>query len=120
MYSVRADQAKNRLYIVLDGFISAEEAQEAAAAIKAGADQLQQGFDIINDIRTFKPGSPRVAAIISETQAYVIQQGVKRTVRIVGDDVITAMQWHRVSKESGAVFIEATSLEKAEALLDET
>ncbi|MFC1961075.1 hypothetical protein ACFLYO_10235 [Chloroflexota bacterium] len=119
MYTVRADKTKNRMYLVIEGFLNVEEAQEAGAAAKVVIDQLQPGFDLISDMRTFKPGSPQVAAIMAESQIYGIQHGINRTVRIVDKDTLGAMQWARISRETGAVVLGASSVEEAEKLLDE-
>lgn len=119
MYEVRADIARNRLYIVLDGFFTDEQAVEAFEAVKAGVDQLQPGFDVINDVRTFKPASPEVAAYIAKGQQYEIKHGLNRVVRVLGAEIIGQMQFERLSKETGLTVIGATSVKAAEKLLDE-
>lgn len=118
MFDVRVDPVKNRLYLIVDGFFSVAEAEEASAAIRAGVDQLQPGFDLISDNQGYKPGSPKVAELIAANQTYALQHGLNRTVRIVSENIIGQMQFDRVSKNNHLDVQYAASIEDADTLLD--
>ena len=72
---VRANVAKNRLYMTLDGFFSDEEAKQTADKGIAEASKLKAGFDIVNDIRGFKPTSQKGAEEIKRALIFCKQQG---------------------------------------------
>jgi hypothetical protein len=119
VYEVRVDTNKNRLYLILKGFLKDGQAKEAADQVIAGIDKLKPGFDIITDIREFKPMSPKGSDEIARGQQYAKDKGVRRIVRVVGREVIGGMQFDRVAQntEVGGEYTE--SIENAEALLDE-
>ncbi|MFC1961074.1 hypothetical protein ACFLYO_10230 [Chloroflexota bacterium] len=119
MYEIRVDTNKNRLYVILDGYLADDKIQEAVNTTKANIDQLKPGFDLINDARNFKPLSPESTTSIAELQKYLIEHGLKQTVRIVGKEVIGAMQLERMTKDTGYDVLFASSIEEAETLLDE-
>ncbi len=121
MYQVRSNRTKNRLYIQLDGYMSETEAREAANTLITEAKKLKPGYDIISDITGFKPMSPEGAREIEHAQKYVIQNGVRHIMRVVGPNVIGRMQFQRTSKASGSSSLteEVASLEEAEHRLDE-
>jgi hypothetical protein len=115
---IRADVAKNRLYLVLIGFFQDDEVQVASDKCIAEATKLKAGFDVINDISQFKPASPKGADEIKRAQLFVKQHGVKRVIRIVGDAVITQAQFSRQEKEAGYNADTAATLADAEKILD--
>lgn len=119
MYEVRVNIAKNRLYITLAGFFADEaEVIEIADTVKASVDQLQPGFDVVNDIHAFKPASPDIAKYIMAVQQYELEHGLNRVVRITGDEVIGKMQFERLSRETGIHTVGAATVEEADAILD--
>ena len=115
---IRADVAKNRLYLVLIGFFQDDEVKVASDKCIAEATKLKAGFDVINDISQFKPASPKGADEIKRAQLFVKQHGVKRVIRIVGDAVITQAQFSRQEKEAGYNADTAATLADAEKILD--
>lgn len=118
MYDIRVDTAKNRVYLLLAGYFGSQEAQEGIDAFKAALDQLQPGFDVITDLRNFKPASRRVAESLAAVHQYEIERGMNCIVRIVDKRTLGAMQFERISKQTGVTVLGATSLAKAETLLD--
>jgi hypothetical protein len=116
-YDVRADTQKNRLYLVLNGFFSEDEAKEAADKTIREAKKLQPGFDVINDISAFKPASPRGAEEIKRAALFVRKHGVARIIRVVPSTTIGSMQFARKSREVGYDAGVASSIEEAEKIL---
>jgi hypothetical protein len=119
-YDVHADVVRNRLYVVLDGFFSDEEAKEVTDLVIGEIDKLRPGFDVINDISKFKPLTPAGVQEIARAQRFTEAKGVRRIVRISSESVIGGMQFERVSHKSydhsQANF--ASSVEEAEHMLE--
>jgi hypothetical protein len=117
---IKADLWKNRLYLVLQGFFSDEEAKEVADKTIQEIRKLKPGFDIINDISNYKPMSQRGADEIKRAQIVAFQCGVGRVIRVVPTTTIGAMQFARKSKEVGYDAELAPSIEEAENMLAES
>ncbi len=118
MYKIKADTARNVMYISLKGFLNETDVKEAVLQIRRTADSLRPGFVIVNDISEFSPASPRVADEISKVQAYVNQKGCKKTIRVVGN-VLSKHQVRRCQEAVRAEYevIEVTTPEEAEKYL---
>ena len=118
-YDIRADVLKNRLYIVIQGFMSEEDAVIISDKASTEQRKLRPGFDVINDIRRLQPASPKASQLYSRQLEVGKEIGIGRVVRIVGDQVITKMQLTKALKDSVGVVAEtAASVEEAERLLD--
>jgi hypothetical protein len=115
---IRADLARNRLYIVLDGFFQDDELTKAADTCISEGAKLKQGFDIINDISNFKPASPKGAEEIKRAGIYVKQNGVRRVIRVVGEAVLAQAQFDRQAKGAGYNADTAATIADAERMLD--
>jgi len=116
MFDARADTARNRLYITLDGYLTDDEIKEAAARTLSEARRLREGFDVVNDISTFKPASPEGAAMIGDVQKKVAGMGMNRVVRIAS--ALARLQFDRGAKGAGYKGLSAGSVEEADQLLD--
>ncbi len=115
---IRADLAKNRLYIVLDGFFQDDELAKVADTCVSEATKLKPGFDVINDISNFKPATPKGADEIKRAQLFVKEHGVRRVIRVVGEAVLAQAQFDRQSKIAGYAADAAPTLAAAEKILD--
>jgi hypothetical protein len=113
----RADIGKNRLYVVLQGFIQADEAKEAADLTIAEAKKLRPGFDIINDISTVKATSEQGVMELLRCQVFLKERGVRRVIRVVPEVSVGSLQIARTSKQAGYEADTAASIEEAEAML---
>jgi hypothetical protein len=115
---IRADIAKNRLYICVAGFFQDEEAIKNAEKIKEETLKLKPGYDTIVDIRDFKPASPKGVEEMMKVQAFGVQHGMRKAIRVVGDNALAKAQLDRAAKETGLDAGEASSVEEAERILD--
>ncbi len=113
----RADPAKNRLYVVLQGFIPAEEAKDAADVTIAEAKKLRPGFDIINDISTAKATSEQGVMELLRCQTFLKERGVGRVIRVVPETTVGSMQIARTSRQAGYDADIASTMEEAESML---
>lgn len=119
-YEVRVDGAKNRLFMTLEGMLDEEMAGEVVEELAEAVERLEPGFDVVNDISSFKPMSQDATDSIERGKRVVAGAGVSAVARVVGDSVIGKMQFDRV--EPGDVTYHVTTAEsvaQAEAFLDE-
>jgi hypothetical protein len=95
-----------------------EDAKRVADLIIAEIQKLRPGFAVINDIRELKPTSQTASDHMRRAQEASVQHGSGRVIRVVGDQVVTQMQWNRTLKAvqgSGAEI--AATVEEAERML---
>lgn len=116
-YEVRADTAKNRLYIILDGFFNDEEFKVAVDLIIERAKTLKKDFDVINDITTFKPASQTSLGEMKRAQVFIKENGARRVIRVMDQASISSMQLARTGKEAGYDADVAASIAEAEKML---
>ena len=85
-------------------------------------DQLKPGFDAINDIRNFRPTTPKGAEIMGQAQQHAAEKGLRRVVRIVNTDEydVGTMQFERTGRKLDIQVHKVFSAEEAEKLLEET
>ena len=113
----RVDSAKNRLYLFLRGFWSAEIAAAVSARVKQEVKALKPGFSIVNDISQLKIGPPEAAVIVTECQEWLGAQGAGRVVRVVSaDNPLARMQFKRTSQEVYDASV-VTTVQEAEQML---
>ena len=119
-FEIRADIAKNRFYVILQGFITDVQAKECADTSIAEAKKLKPGFDVISDVSTAKPASPQGVVELLRTQTYLKEHGMGRVIRVVPPQpTVAAMQIARTAKEAGYDVDTATSIEEAEKMLED-
>lgn len=119
-YEISTDIVSNTLYLKFDGTLTTEEMNTAATETVEAAEQLREGFGIINDISTFTPPSPEAAAPIKEAQVQLKELGVGDVVRVVAEETspVTENAFQRRSRQAGYEGKTATSLAGAEQKLD--
>lgn len=84
------------------------------------ADELEPGFDMVNDISTFKPMSPEAKQAIERGKEGLTERDMSAVVRVTGESALGELQFSRVGtdKEGYHVATAETRME-AERLLDE-
>ncbi len=118
MYDIQADVGKNRLSLVLKGFMNVDETKAAAEEAVAQAKTLKSGFTVINDITEFKPSSAEGAEHIKWAQMEVQKMGVGRVIRVIGKSQLGKMQFERTQKDAGYQADVAATMEEAEKLAE--
>jgi hypothetical protein len=118
-YEIRADLVRNRLYMCLTGFMTEADAAQMAEATIAEMRKLRPGFVIINDVRELKPASQAASDEMRRAQEAAVKLGFSRAIRVIGDQVITHMQWSRTLKAAHGHDAEtAATMEEAERMLE--
>jgi hypothetical protein len=116
---IRANIIKNRLYLRLSGVMTDQDAVSVADRIMAEIGKLTPGFAVINDISNLKPASQAATEHLRRAQEASVKSGSRRVIRVVGEQVITEMQWNRTLKPSHGKAAEvAATVEQAERMLD--
>ena len=120
MYEIETDVRRNRLYLDLSGRLNAETLDTAAEETTESAGELSDGFDIITDLRGFRPVSPDAAEAIQRAQTELTAMGVDRVVRVTDEDTsqVVVSAFERRSKKAGYSGETAETREEAERLLD--
>jgi hypothetical protein len=118
MFKVHADTGRNRLYLTLTGFFTAEESKACGDQTVAATTKLKPGYDVITDISAFKPGTQEVAKDIERVQAHFKSTGARRGVRVVGGNAASSMQFSRLATQAGFTSCNAATMEEAEKILD--
>jgi hypothetical protein len=118
-HEIHADVPRNRLYMRLTGFMTEADALQVAEATIAEMQKLRAGFAIVNDIRGLKPTTQAASDQLRRAQEAAVKHGFGRAIRVVGDQVITHMQWSRTLKAAHGRDAEtAPTMEEAERMLD--
>ena len=118
MFTIRADIAKNRLYVKLVGFFDSKEMKEATDATIEGISKLKPGYDVINDISEFKPVGQDTLKEVERGQVYFKKSGIRHGIRIEGKTKLTNLQFNRIGKSVDYATDTVETLEEAEKLLD--
>lgn len=119
-YEVQIDREGNRLYLTLSGLLDEETAEAHVEELLAAADELEPGFEMINDISEFTPMTEGVSGTIERGKRGFSERGVGVVVRVAGGSALGKMQFERVGTEEEGYHVSAVETrEDAEALLAE-
>jgi hypothetical protein len=117
-FSIRYDEGKQRLYLVLSGLMSDDDAREAGEQTIEMVKKLPQGFSIVTDISEFRPLSQVGVAHVRRAAEFCAKCGMKATARVVGISPTALQQFQRIAKEGNYTAYTARTVAEAEALLD--
>lgn len=118
VHRIRADQSKNRLFVILQGELTEAQILEAVDQIIACVGKLEPGFSVVTDTATFKAATAKGAQDIQQVEGFVARSGVGRVVRVVDASGRSALQFVRAGRAIGHLADTAASVVAAEALLD--
>jgi hypothetical protein len=119
IFEIRGDAFRNRLYLRMAGFMTDDDAVRVADTIIAEVQKLKPGFAVINDIRDLKPTSQTATDQMRRAQDASAKLGNGRVIRVVGDQVVTQIQWNRTLKAvRGTPAETASTVEEAERMLE--
>jgi len=119
-YDIEIDREANRLYLTLEGLLDDATAEAHVADMLDAAEDLEPGFDMVNDISEFTPMTEGATATIEEGKRGLTEKGVSAVVRVTGESVVGKMQFDRVGDgEEGYHVAMAETVDEAEDLLDQ-
>ena len=119
MHAVRADTAKNRLYITLGAFTSYDEMYEVALQLRNETNKLQKGFTALTDLRNYEMLGKNYEALIKGIQLFLIDAGVSSVIRVVRKfGAWGHLQLDKASMDAGYHAAYVHSMEEAMAILD--
>jgi len=114
---VKADVAKNRLYLSAEGFLTPEQNQESGDRVIAELNKLKPGFDMITDLSKMEVTTQEGLQTFARLSKSFEAMNRKRSI-VVMDDAIARMQIGRTGRETGRQAEYAASVEEAERILD--
>ncbi|MFC1925467.1 hypothetical protein ACFLW2_02085 [Chloroflexota bacterium] len=114
---IRADVARNRLYVIVQGFLTSAENTESVDKILLELKRLRPGFEMITDMATMKVATEEGVEVFNRAHGAIKAMGKKRNIIVVKDPLVR-MQIERTSRESGKVAEFASSVEEAERILE--
>ena len=120
MYEITTDRRENRLSLDLTGRMEVEEVSEAADETIDRAEELERGFDIVNDLRGFRPPTPEAATSIKRAQKELVEMGVDRVIRVVDEDTsdVVVNAFERRSRDAGYSGETVDTMAEAETRLE--
>jgi len=117
-YKIQADEANNRLYLSIRGFLIDEYVARAIKKIRNEVKKLKKGYDVIDDVSELMPATKKDADKIKKAHNYVLTKGAKRVVTVVKKDgTLENREIGDVRDGESYQTIRAGSLEEAEKLL---
>ncbi len=102
-FEIEVHPAKNVLYIDLTGRFRAAELEAGLEETLTAVESLRDGFDVIADLDGFRPQSSEATTPFENVQASLVERGMDRVVRVVGDETTEAEEhaFERQSREIG-------------------
>ena len=117
-YEIRADVAKNRLYIKAEGFLTPEENKDVTVQTIGEISKLKPGFDTISDLSQMKVATQEGTKEWDELKDALTAKGLRRSMMVIKDE-IARMQIQRKTKDADFKQEYVASVEEAERMLDE-
>ncbi|SDF44313.1 hypothetical protein [Halorientalis regularis] len=118
-WNMEIDEEKQRAYLTLAGDLGPEGHAEAADACERAAERLDEGFDLINDMRTLKPSDEEAMRETERGKRALAKGGMAAAVRVVSESTTGQMRFDRAGEgEESYAVAKAESVEEAEQLLD--
>lgn len=113
-FEIEVHPMKNALYIDLTGQLSAPELEAGLEETLTAVESLRDGFDVIADLDGFRLSSADAAEPIEQAQASLVERGMDRVVRVVGDET-TAADEHAFERQSRDVGYDGVTVESSAA-----
>ncbi len=98
MYRIKTDSEKNRMILVISGYITKEEVVSIKESIAREVNSLKPGFDIINDVSNFRLGQNEAGMLLKSIISFLKEHKVSRIVRVVGASQIAVVQFATYSQ----------------------
>ena len=119
-WAMEVDEANQRAYLTLSGRMTVAQHAAAADACIEVAERLDAGFDLVNDMSAYVPGSDEALQHIERGKKALADGGMTAAVRVVSESTTGQMQFDRAGEDVEAYALAKTeSVEKAEKLLDQ-
>ncbi|MGZ3457412.1 MAG: hypothetical protein ACXU86_02785 [Archangium sp.] len=101
MYRIDIDKQHAIIELILDGLIRQDEMVKFVEEVRVATVGLAgRDIKVKADMRTFRPSSPEVAALLRGVQEFGLQHGVRRVAELV-ESQLAVLQLNRVARESG-------------------
>ncbi|MBU5592258.1 hypothetical protein KQI89_10835 [Clostridium sp. MSJ-4] len=112
MYTIRYDNSKNCIYILVEGNMDLQQADNYVKDLKRTIDGAKANFNMCTDLSKASVVLPEVNEKLNETKAYAKKKGYNKCAFVVSSAVFK-MQIRRVFEESQeSLFTSITDAEK--------
>lgn len=118
MYEVKANVAKNRIFIRLAGTITPEDCRVMLDQLRTELARLTPGIDLINDVRELAAVPNFPPEVVRASADLLKEKGLRRIVRVVGRQATVTVGLEKTSRVFGFSAALAYSMEEAEKVLD--
>jgi len=120
MFLVKKDIKQNRLFITISGVISISDAVQIKEIITKDVEELEPGFDCINDISKLIRGDDSSGPILQWVINFLLEKKVECIVRIIGPSKTGLMQFAKNSPEKANSRIKyVPTVKEAKKILNE-
>ncbi len=118
--SAHVDEARRRIYLVFEGFLSPAEAERLKQAYADAIARVGPGYTVLSYFRDFTPGTKEVAGLFAAMVEMATRGGCRKAARVSSGSVLGPLQMARIaSSHAGYSSRQFESWAEAEAYLDE-
>jgi len=118
MYAIKSDLSKNRLYITVNGSITADELPEYSKDLKRNVNLLKAGFTALLDLRKTSVLNQEMLKGIQDTKQIAVEGGLAKSAMIV-ESATLKLQMNRIFKDVGPKDMAFTEISEGEMFLNE-
>lgn len=119
-FELKAIRARNRLFLRAWGHPTPAGAFDCASAAIVEVSKLRAGFDVISDVSGLSSLPSECLPQLDRLTSSLVENRVGRVVRVCGPLPEVILTLERQARAKGYAAHLATSVEEAEALLDDT
>jgi hypothetical protein len=119
-FELKTIRARNRLFLRAWGHPTPAGVFDCATATIAELSKLRAGFDVISDVSGLSSLPSRCLPHLDRLTSSLVENRVGRVVRVCGPLPEVILTLERQARAKGYAAHLATSVEEAEALLDDT
>lgn len=117
--SVHVDPIKKRVYLLLQGFLSLEQALKVKEAYQGAIAEAGPGYTVLSYFKDFTPGTKQVADVFASMIEMASKGGCRKAARLSSESVLGPLQMSRLAKVRASYpSRQCETWEQAEAYLD--
>ena len=112
------DSQKKRIYLVFEGFLSKDQAEDLQERYRRAIAEAGSGFTVLSFFKDFVPGTAEIQDVFRSMIAMASKGGCRKAARTGSGSVMGPLQMGRLAKESSYPSHHFDTWEEAEAYLD--
>lgn len=113
------DEARRRIYLVFEGFLSLENALKLKDAYRRAIEEVGPGFTVVSYFKDFTPAVPEVAGVFTSMIELASKGGCRKAARVSSGSVLGPLQMSRLAtSRAGYASRQFETWDEAESYLD--